>query len=121
MGLEDKHLDVLQNIEFVISKIYENDDSLTDVQVIKSLEALQQYYRALATGKTPKTPDHLNNLEMETFDLVVKILEMRKKGAGANKEENEKCQRETRHLQRHRVAPRRGRNGNAFGPYRTGV
>lgn len=40
MGLEDRHPDILQNIEFAIVNVYRADPDLRDYDVIKALDAL---------------------------------------------------------------------------------
>ena len=54
MGLEDIHLDVLQNIEFAIVSVYRKRRDLRDVEVMRALDALIEVYRAEARGHTPK-------------------------------------------------------------------
>ena len=54
MGLEDTHLDVLQNIEFSIVSVYRERSDLRDAEVMRALDALIEVYRAEARGHTPK-------------------------------------------------------------------
>lgn len=54
MGLEDKHLDMLQNIEFAIVSVYREQSSLLDYDVMHALDALIDFYRAESRGHTPK-------------------------------------------------------------------
>ena len=54
MGLEDKYLDVLQNIEFAIVSVYRKDNNLSDHDVMGALDALIDYYRAESRGYTPR-------------------------------------------------------------------
>jgi len=46
MGLEDKYLDVLQNIEFAIVSVYRKESDLSDYEVMDALDALINLYRA---------------------------------------------------------------------------
>ena len=41
MGLEDSYPDILQNIEFMIVRIYKENGELRDKNVLKSIEALK--------------------------------------------------------------------------------
>ncbi len=54
MGLEDGHMDVLQNIEFAIVSVYRERSDLLDYDVMRALDALIAVYRAEARGHTPK-------------------------------------------------------------------
>jgi hypothetical protein len=54
MGLEDTHLDVLQNIEFAIVSVYREQHNLRDYDVMRALDALIEIYRAEARGHIPK-------------------------------------------------------------------
>lgn len=83
MALEDKHLDVLQNIEFGITQIYREDPSMRDVDAIKALGALIRFYTQKNMGKTPEIPE-LDGLSAEVFNAVTDILKLRE---GPKKEE----------------------------------
>jgi hypothetical protein len=54
MGLEDTHLDVLQNIEFAIVNVYQEQGDHLDYDVMRALDALINVYRAESRGHTPK-------------------------------------------------------------------
>lgn len=77
MGLEDKYPDILQNIEFMIVRLYKENRDLRDKNVIKALEAATSRYRALAT-KRPAPALKLEGLELETFEQIELILENRR-------------------------------------------
>ncbi len=79
MGLEDKHQDVMQNIEFMIVSVYKDNPSMRDKNAIKALQSLIKHYRALSAGRTPVDPD-LNELELDIFERVNVILDERKAG-----------------------------------------
>ena len=81
MGLEDKHLDILQNIEYGIATTYREDPSVRDMDVIKALDALSRYYLQKNMGKNPELPD-LEDKSMAIFDTVVQILKNRQKKLG---------------------------------------
>jgi hypothetical protein len=76
MGIEDKHLDVLQNIEFAIVSIYKKHGDLRDSSVMRSLDALIEWYRADARGHTPKEP-RLPEKEALIFEQVKLMCEIR--------------------------------------------
>jgi hypothetical protein len=52
MGVEDQHLDVLQNIEFAIMQVYESNPDLIDAEVLKAIENMTRIYSAEAQGKS---------------------------------------------------------------------
>ena len=54
MGLEDTHLDVLQNVEFAIVSVYRERSDLLDYDAMRALDALIDAYRAESRGHTPK-------------------------------------------------------------------
>ena len=60
MALEDTHLDVLQNIEFAIVSVYQKQNTLRDLEVMRALDALIDVYRAEARGILPRTSARLN-------------------------------------------------------------
>lgn len=46
MASENEHLDLLQNIEFVIVSTYRNHTDMSDYAVMRALDALLGWYRA---------------------------------------------------------------------------
>lgn len=54
MALEKKYLDVLQNIEFAIVSVYQEQSDLHDYEVMRAIEASIEFFRAEARGHTPK-------------------------------------------------------------------
>ncbi len=78
MALEDTHLDLLQNIEFMVVSVYREDPTMEDREAIKALDALVQYQRRVAAGQTPKLPEHLSENEQLVFDRVQAIMEERR-------------------------------------------
>jgi hypothetical protein len=51
MTFEEEYGDVLQNIEFGIVQVYREHPETLDADVLMALEALIQYYNAMARGK----------------------------------------------------------------------
>jgi hypothetical protein len=54
MSVEDKYIDVLQNIEFGIVTTYRDHPELSDYGVIRVLESLIDNYRAEKIGRSPR-------------------------------------------------------------------
>ncbi|MFQ5829994.1 MAG: hypothetical protein ACE5JD_12690 [Candidatus Methylomirabilia bacterium] len=76
MGLEDKHLDVLQNIEFAIVSVYRERSDLLDYDVMRALDALIDVYRAESRGHIPKEI-HLPEQESFIFQRTKDMCEFR--------------------------------------------
>ena len=76
MGLEDTHLDVLQNIEFAIVNVYREHDDLVDYDVMRALDALIDVYRSESRGHTTKAV-HLPEVESLVAQRVQEICEFR--------------------------------------------
>lgn len=76
MGLENTHLDVLQNIEFAIVGVYGKRPSLVDYRVMSALDALIGAYRAESRGHTHKEV-RLEDEELEIFNRVKTVCEWR--------------------------------------------
>ncbi|MFT5165639.1 MAG: hypothetical protein ACI8P3_000867 [Saprospiraceae bacterium] len=53
---EPKNMDVLFSIENAIVVVYKDNPQMKDIDTIKALEALINYYRAKITGKELQTP-----------------------------------------------------------------
>lgn len=81
MALEDKHLDVLQNIEFMVVSVYREDPTMEDREAIKALDALVQYQRRVAAGQTPTPPENLSDNEQLAFDRVLEAIAVRRADA----------------------------------------
>jgi len=73
----DEHLDVLQNIEFAILQVYRKNVGLRDTQVMRSLDALIDLYRAESRGHTPKDFS-LPEQETLVFESVRDVCEIRR-------------------------------------------
>ncbi|MFH0992401.1 MAG: hypothetical protein V1799_20565 [bacterium] len=76
MAFEDKHLDVLQNIEFAIVSVYHEHNDLNDYEVMKALDALIDHYRLESHGHTSKE-NHLPPNETLVIQRVQEMCEHR--------------------------------------------
>jgi hypothetical protein len=76
MEPEEKFIDVLQNLEFMIVTSFRQHPDMTDYQVIRALEALIAEYRAESRGQTAR-PVKLEGYEQEVFESVKNMSEMR--------------------------------------------
>jgi hypothetical protein len=85
---EDKYLDVLQNIEFGIVRIYEQHPELTDWDASEAIQALIHHYTAEARGR-PEPDVRLTDLGLEVYDLVATMCEWRLGRAELSTEEGE--------------------------------
>ena len=72
MGIEDQHMDVLQNIEFAIVSTYRKHSRMTDYEVMRTLEAVIDSYKAETLGRAPR---EISPCEMET-DLYAAVRDM---------------------------------------------
>jgi len=75
MTIEEKNLDVLQNIEWSIVGVYKSHPQLTDYQVDAALEALGRTYQHEKTGGEPVLPK--NPLAKTVYEAVRQICEWR--------------------------------------------
>jgi len=76
IGSEDKYLDILQNIEFIIHKIYREQGNITDKHVETALDYLIEMGKAqmdLPSKFLTKLPPNVQNI----VDAIDAILEMR--------------------------------------------
>ena len=55
MSIEEDHLDVLQNLEFIVGEFYRQNPDLTDFQVQGVYEAVTEHYRADERGSQPRS------------------------------------------------------------------
>lgn len=76
MSIEDKYLDILQNIEFAIVEMADERSDVSDYSVIRALDALIGLYRAESRGHTQK-PVTLDDPEWEVFETVKIVCEWR--------------------------------------------
>ena len=77
MGLEDdESLDVLQNIEFGIMRVYRTETDLIDVDAQDAVDALVRHYVAEENGR--HAPDHrLTGKSVRVFTSVKEMCEWR--------------------------------------------
>ena len=76
MNPEDKHLDVLQNIEAAVITLWKKHRDMTDYSVLRAYEAAVAHYKVLARGGTPK-PEHLSGADAEVYAAVHAVCELR--------------------------------------------
>jgi hypothetical protein len=76
MGVEDQHLDVLQNIEFAIMQVYESTPDLIDTEVLKAIEAVTRIYSAEAQGRSGSALT-VRGISAEVAEQVKETCEMR--------------------------------------------
>jgi len=76
MQFHEKYLDVLQNLEFGIVKVYRENSDLIDYEVIHALEALINYY---VSEKRASDPRHfsLSDRAKLVFESVKLFCEVR--------------------------------------------
>lgn len=74
--MDEKYLDVLQNIEFGIVSVYHKQNDLNDYAVMNALDALIDAYRIEIRGHTPKEY-HLAAKEALVFSEVREMCEFR--------------------------------------------
>lgn len=76
MRVEEKYLDVLQNIEFMIVGLYKEKPALMDSEVADALDALIRRYKWQNEGRgSPKA--RLFGRSQELFDRVATVCEWR--------------------------------------------
>ncbi|BAY29765.1 hypothetical protein NIES2107_16090 [Nostoc carneum NIES-2107] len=76
MSVEDKHLDVLQNIEFAIIQVYLDRPDLIDAEVMTAIESLTRLYSAEAQGRSaPSRP--IRGISAQVAEQVKAICELR--------------------------------------------
>ena len=76
MGVEDRYVDVLQNIEFGIVMTYRNHPEMSDYDVIRMLEALINKYAAEKIGRQPRGFS-LSKVEQALLENVRRMCEWR--------------------------------------------
>lgn len=73
---EDDHLDLLQNIEFIIVETWKSDPAVTDFDVTDALDALTRQYSAEVAGRDPSVIP-LDPRAQAVYDNVRRICEWR--------------------------------------------
>ena len=76
MRIEEKHTDVLQNIEFAVAQMYREHPEMTDYAVMRVYEALIDAYAAERVGREPRTWNP-TELDQRLFDAARDICEWR--------------------------------------------
>lgn len=76
MSTEPKNIDVLQNLEFAVVKVWESHREMSDHVAARAYEAAFERYRAESRGQQPKACT-LAGIDREVFDEVVQICEWR--------------------------------------------
>ncbi|MEA5567513.1 hypothetical protein [Anabaena sp. UHCC 0399] len=76
MSVEDKHLDVLQNIEFVIMQVYQERPDLIDAEVMTAIESLIRVYSAEAQGRSGASRP-IRGISAQVTEQVKAICELR--------------------------------------------
>ena len=71
-----KNIDVLQNLEFVVNRIWRENREMSDYVVGRAYEAVFERFRAEVRGHQP-SPGKLTGLDREVFDAVQSICEWR--------------------------------------------
>lgn len=74
MRIEEERQDVLQNLEFVVARLYRRNPEMTDYAVLRTYQALVQLYSAEAAGRPPK-PVAAEGLEAELLRDVRQMCE----------------------------------------------
>ncbi len=76
MDVAETHQDVLQNLEFAISRGYQADNTLLDLEVIDALDALIRRYVAESQGRISPHIRLLPKAEM-VYELTHRVCEWR--------------------------------------------
>ena len=71
---EDQYLDVLQNLEFGIVRVYQETPDLTDYEVQSALDALLKAYKGEARGHQPRPPR--NPLAIQVYESVFSVSQL---------------------------------------------
>jgi hypothetical protein len=74
--MDDRNLDVLQNLEFAVVEVWRKHPDMTDYVALRAYEAAFEWYRAEARGHSPKPPS-LSGLDQVTFDALKGMCELR--------------------------------------------
>lgn len=76
MSIEDKHLDVLQNIEFAIMQVYQERPDLIDAEVMAAIESLIRVYSAEVQGRSGASRP-IRGISAQVAEQVKAICELR--------------------------------------------
>jgi hypothetical protein len=76
MKWNDENLDVLQNLEFSVARVWRAHPEMTDYAALRAYQAAFKLYRDQARGHTAKPPA-LTGLDAAAYDAVSAICEIR--------------------------------------------
>ena len=76
MDVEKDHLDVLQNIEFAIVSVHQQQPALVDFDVDAALSTLMAHYQAQAVGREAR-PVRLNERAQQVYEMVQAMCDWR--------------------------------------------
>jgi hypothetical protein len=69
MRVEEKFLDVLQNIESEVLRVWRKNPLLADYAVTRAYEEAVAYYASVAQAQAPK-PTRLTGLDLQLFQAI---------------------------------------------------
>ncbi|SRR6266446_834266 len=72
----DKELEILQNLEFAILRVWRANQAMTDYTVMRAYDAAIAHYNALVRQHPPKTVN-LSGLDVAVYEAVKDICEWR--------------------------------------------
>jgi hypothetical protein len=76
MSVEEKHLDVLQNMEFAIIQIYRSTTDLIDLEVLNAIESLIRTYNLEVKGGFASSPK-VKGISATVAEAVKEVCELR--------------------------------------------
>lgn len=79
MNPPEENIDVLQNLEFVVVRLWRRHPEMSDHVALRAYEATRERYRAEARGHSPK-PCALTGLDREAYDELCAVCEFRRGG-----------------------------------------
>jgi hypothetical protein len=74
--MDDRNLDVLQNLELAVVEVWRTHPNMTDYVAQRAYEAAFEWYRAEVRGHLPKPPS-LSGLDQVTFNALKEMCELR--------------------------------------------
>jgi hypothetical protein len=93
MRIEEERQDVLQNIEFIVARLYRLNPGMTDYAVLRTYEALVQLYSAEVTGR-PAKPVAADGVEADLLRDVKRMCDWRLGRAALTPDQDEAPQPE---------------------------
>ncbi len=88
MAIEDKHMDVLHSIETAIIGVYRSNMELKDTNATRAVQALIAFYRSKVMKREAPSALDLNAYELEMYNNVLSILEIRGEIGGSEHQES---------------------------------